>query len=270
MKDILTAPFLREFCQTASNMYRLGWDERNGGNISMLLDEAELAEYLDTASVLRTIPTGFDAASLRGRYFLVTGTGKYFKNIEADPETNLGILRIARDGSAAELLWGLRDGGNPTSEFASHMMTHAVRLQVDPEHRVVTHCHPTHMLAMTFVHELEDKAFTHSLWQMCSECIMVFPDGVGVLPWMVCGTNAIGEATAEKMRDFRIVIWGMHGIYSAGRTLDETFGLIETVEKAAQLYMLIAHLPRVNTITDEQLRALAEHCKVDYRKDFLI
>ena len=62
----------------------------------------------------------------------------------------------------------------------------------------------------------------------------------------------------------------MHGIYSAGRTLDETFGLIETVEKAAQLYMLIAHLPRVNTITDEQLRALAEHCKLDYRKDFLI
>ena len=51
--------------------------------------------------------------------------------------------------------------------------------------------------------------------------------------------------------------------------LDETFGLIETVEKAAQLYMLIAHLPRVNTITDEQLRALAEHCRVDYRKDFL-
>ena len=178
MKDILTAPFLREFCQTASNMYRLGWDERNGGNISMLLDEAELNEYLDTASVLRTIPTGFDTASLRGKCFLVTGTGKYFKNIEADPETNLGILRIARDGASAELLWGLRDGGNPTSEFASHMMTHAVRLQVDPEHRVVTHCHPTHTLAMTFVHELEDKTFSHSLWQMCSECIMVFPDGV--------------------------------------------------------------------------------------------
>lgn len=33
------------------------------------------------------------------------------------------------------------------------------------------------------------------------------------------------------MKEFRLVIWAMHGIYGAGKTLDETFGLIETVEK---------------------------------------
>jgi ribulose-5-phosphate 4-epimerase/fuculose-1-phosphate aldolase len=31
------------------------------------------------------------------------------------------------------------------------------------------------------------------------EWSVVFPDGVGVLPWMLCGTNEIGEATAKKM-----------------------------------------------------------------------
>ena len=31
MKDILTAPFVKEMCDTTANMYRLGWDERNGG-----------------------------------------------------------------------------------------------------------------------------------------------------------------------------------------------------------------------------------------------
>ena len=36
---ILDAPFLRGMCATAANMYRLGWDERNGGNISYLLRE---------------------------------------------------------------------------------------------------------------------------------------------------------------------------------------------------------------------------------------
>ena len=104
---------------------------------------------------------------------------------------------------------------------------------------------------------------------MCTECIVVFPDGVGVLPWMLCGTNSIGEATAEKMKEFRLVVWGMHGIYGAGKDLDETFGLIETVEKAAQIYMLTAHLPRVNTIKDEEMVELAEFFGVDYRKDFL-
>ena len=75
--------------------------------------------------------------------------------------------------------------------------------------------------------------------------------------------------TAEKMREFRLVVWGMHGIYGAGKTMDETFGLIETVEKAAQIYMLTAHLPRVNTIRDDQMVELAEFFGVKYRKDFL-
>ena len=187
-----------------------------------MLDEKEVAEYLNLDSVIRTIPTDFDATELLGKIFIVTGTGKYFKNV-----TN------------------------------------------DPENRVVMHSHPTNTLAMYYVHELDEKKFTHTLWEMCTECIVVFPDGIGVLPWMLCGTIEIGEATAEMMKEFRLVVWGMHGIYGVGKTMDEAFGLIETVEKAAQIYMLTAHLPRVNTIKDTELQELAEAFGVDYRKDFL-
>ena len=269
MKDVKNAPFVVEMCKTTANMYRLGWDERNGGNISYMLDEAEVAQYLDLNCVLRELPLGFDATALAGKIFIVTGSGKYFKNVEFDPEDNLGIVRISADGQKAQLLWGLSDGGKCTSEFPAHLMSHMARLQVDPEHRVVMHTHPTHTLAMNYVHELDDKKFTHSLWEMCTECIAIFPEGVGVLPWMLCGTNSIGEATAAKMLDYRIVIWGMHGIYGAGKTMDETFGLIETVEKAAQIYMLTAHLPRVNTIRDEEMKELSEFFGVNYRKEFL-
>jgi len=52
MKDIFTAPFVEEMKRTCSNMYRLGWDERNGGNISYLLDEAEVALALALALAL--------------------------------------------------------------------------------------------------------------------------------------------------------------------------------------------------------------------------
>ena len=255
--------------KTTANMYRLGWDERNGGNISYLLDEAEVAEYLDTTTVIREIPTGFDAKPLIGKIFIVTGTGKYFKNVDEDPETNLGIVRIKKDGTTAELLWGFKDGGKFTSEFPAHMMSHIARLAVDPKNRVVMHCHPTNLLAMNYVHELDEAKFTHTLWEMCTECIVVFPDGVGVLPWMLCGTNEIGEATAAKMHDFRVVVWALHGVYGAGKDMDETFGLIETVEKAAEIYMKTAHLPRINTITDENLVTIAKHFKVNYRKDFI-
>lgn len=269
MKNIQKAPFVIEMADTAANMYRLGWDERNGGNISCLLDEKEVTEYLNKDEVIRTIPLGFDGTELAGRIFIVTGTGKYFKNIKADPETNLGIIRISEDGANAELLWGFKDGGKFTSELPAHLMSHKARLSVDKSHRVVVHSHPTYTLAMNRVHVLDEKAFTRTLWQTCSECIIVFPDGIGVLPWMVCGTNEIGEATAKKMLSHRLVIWGIHGIYGTGNSLDEAFGLIETVEKAAQLYMLTAHLPIINTIKDEELKALADTFGVDYRKDYL-
>ena len=269
MKDILTAPWLTELVRTCTNMYAHGWDERNGGNISVLLDETDVATYLDIQTVIRTIPTGFSAPALDGRYFLVTGTGKYFKNVQYAPEVNLGILRLRDGGQNAELLWGFTDGGSFTSEFPAHMMSHAVRLSVDPAHRVIMHCHPDNLLAMTYVHDLDEKAFTRTLWQMETECVFVFPDGVNVLPWMVCGTVEIGEATADKMKTARLVVWAQHGIYSAGRDLDETFGLIETAEKAAGIYMKIAHLPWKQTITDEGMHQLEARFGVKAREGYL-
>lgn len=257
MKNILNAPFVREMCEATANMYRLGWDERNGGNISYLLDEKEVSEYLDLTKVLRTIPTGFSAEKLVGKIFIVTGTGKYFKNVEKDPETNLGIVRIAKDGTTAELLWGYKDGGRFTSEFPAHMMSHTARLDADKDHRVVMHTHPTYTIAMNAVCPLDEKDFTHRLWQSNTEAVVVFPDGVGVLPCMVCGTNEIGIATAEKMKKFRLVVWTNHGIYGAGKTMDEAFGLIETVEKTAQIYMLTLGKV-VNVIPDEIIKGLAE------------
>ena len=115
----------------------------------------------------------------------------------------------------------------------------------------------------------EDKIFSHTLWQMSTECIVVFPEGVGVLPWMLCGTKEIGEATAKKMQDYRLVIWGLHGVYASGKDMDETFGLIETVEKAATIYNLIGSRKIINTITNDNLKEIANYFKVNYRKEFL-
>ena len=269
MKDILTAPFITEMGRICTAMYAHGWDERNSGNISLLLREEEVADYLDISSILRKIPAGFAAPELAGKYFLVTGTGKYFKNVEYDPARNLGLVRISADGTEAELLWGFCDGGTFTSEFAAHMMSHAARLTVDPQQRVVMHCHPTNLLAMTYVHDLDEREFTRTLWRMCTECVFVFPDGVNVLPWMVCGTNEIGMATAEKLKTARICVWAMHGIYAVGVGLDEAYGLIETAEKAAEVWLKIAHLPMKRCLTDAQLHLLEERFHVKTRAGWL-
>jgi rhamnulose-1-phosphate aldolase len=266
---ILKAPFMKELIRTCSNMYGLGWNERNGGNISVLLEEREVKKYLDTAHPLTQLETGFDARELAGRMVAVTRTGSYFKNVETDPAYNLGIIRINPDGLSAALLWGFSDNGLPTSELSAHLRSHLARLRQDPQHRVVTHCHATNTVAMTYIHPLNDREFSRTLWRMEAECIVVYPEGVGVLPWMLQGTDEIGKATAEKMKNYRICIWGQHGIFGAGASLDEAFGLIETVEKAATIYIKTRNSPILNILKDADLRVLGEAFKVNYRKDFL-
>ena len=258
-----------ETVRTLTNLYRLGWDERNGGNLSYLLYDEDIEGYLDTANVIREIPMSFDASEIAGRIFLVTGTGKYFKNVQYDPETNLGIVRIAKCGNVCELLWGFRDGGRFTSELPAHLMSHMTRLKKDPAHRVVMHTHPTNTIAMSLILGPDEREFTRALWKMQTESIVVFPEGVGVLPWMVCGTNDIGIATAKKLEDTRLCVWTTHGIYGTGKDLDEAFGLIETVEKAAQLYMLTVGQERKNEIKDNELRDLAAVFGLNYRTDYL-
>lgn len=263
-RRIVEMPTVKEVIRLASNMYRLGWDERNGGNISVIIDPEEYTGYLPSEP-RRVFHLEFDATPLIGRVFVVTGTGKYFKNVEFAPEDDLGIVRIGKDGHSAELLWGFEDGGRPTSEFPTHLMNHIVRLSVDPKHHVVMHCHATHTLALTYVLPEDEDEITRTLWRMSTECIVVFPEGIGYTPWMVCGGNEIGEATAKKAKDYRLVLWALHGVFGMGQNIDEAFGLIETVEKAATIYFLTQGHVR-NTITDDNLKELAAAFKVNYKK----
>jgi rhamnulose-1-phosphate aldolase len=252
------APFIQEMSEITRHMWELGWDELNGGNVSYLLDENEVAKYINVLEPLRTIKLTFPVKELAGKYFIVTGSGKYFRNVIKDPEANLGVLRVSGNGESVEVMWGLRNGAVPTSELASHFMSHIERLKVDPTHRIVLHTHATNVIAMTFTHDLDELKFTKTLWEMCTECLVVFPDGVSVIPWIVPGSSEIGRETAKKMKDHRLVIWPQHGIFGTGSTMDATFGLVETVEKAATIYNLIGGREIKQKITDQQLWDLAK------------
>lgn len=255
----IESKFVKEVADITLNMYRQGWDERNGGNISYLIDDKYIKRYFPKEKIIRKIPIHFAPdKNVRGKCFLVTGTGKYFKNVIKDPETNLGLVRMNKDGKSADLLWGFKDGGKFTSEFPAHILCHAQRLKVNPDNRVIIHTHPTFTMCMGACTKVSDKEFTKKLWTSNTEAIVVFPEGVGVLPCMLCGTNEIAIATANKMKDFRVVSWTNHGIYGCGNHIDDAFGLIETVEKTAMVYMLsLGHV--INVIPT---KVLVDLCKL--------
>ena len=51
---------------------------------------------------------------------------------------------------------------------------------------------------MTYILPLTARDFTRALWKSATECPVVFPDGVGVVPWMVPGGRDIALATSER------------------------------------------------------------------------
>jgi rhamnulose-1-phosphate aldolase len=255
---VCEVPLLNEAIESCHYFWEAGWGECHAGNMTYLLDDAEIAE-LEPFFRIDPVKVSFDydTQGLVGRMFLTTRSGGQFRTIPYRAEQDLGIVRVG-EGSF-EILWGYDDAtGRPTSELPAHLLCHAARLAVEPSNRIVMHCHPTYVNAMSTIAPLDDASFSKALWSLNSECILVFPDGVGVLPWMVCGEGPIGPATAGKMHDYRLVVWLCHGIFSSGSSFDEVIGLIETVEKNAQVYVSVSGEPK-HTISDEQLRELAAH-----------
>ena len=136
---------------------------------------------------------------------------------------------------------------------------------------MIYHCHPVGVIALTFVLPLDNKTFSRALWCTMTECPIIFPHGVAVIPWMMPGGLDIAKATSDYMKEYDVAIWAHHGIFCASTDFDNTFGLMHTVEKSAQIYLNILHTgkPILQTITDEYLRAIEKDFKITLNHDFL-
>ena len=74
------------------------------------------------------------------------------------------VIEIDEQGRRYRICWGLRDGGVPTSELPSHLMNHEVKKKrTNGKHRVIYHCHPANIIALTFVLPLKEEVFTREL-----------------------------------------------------------------------------------------------------------
>lgn len=256
--------FVTDMIKATSDMWLKGWDERNGGNVSLRLLEKDVAPYLRGWEGGRVLPVTEAVPELAGQIFLVTGSGKYFRNVQLDPEANLGVIRVLPGGGSVEVLWGYRGGGVPTSELAAHLKSHRARqLVTGGQGRVIMHCHATNLIALTYMLDFSSANVTRALWEGSTECLVVFPDGVGTMEWLVPGTDIIGDATADRMSRHTLVLWPHHGVFGTGQTLDEAFGLIDTAEKSAEILVKVISMggPR-HTMTTQNLIDLAARFKV--------
>lgn len=272
--SLLNEEFIKEFIEITREGYQKGWHERNGGNLSYRMKSEEVERikvHLDYEGSYEEI--GASVPNLKGEYFLVTGSGKYFRNFINKPKDNIAIIEIDSTGKYYRVLWGLSKGGRPTSELPTHLMNHSVKKkQMQNKHRVIYHCHPANLIALTFVLPLEDSVFTKELWEMATECPIVFPEGVGVVKWMVPGGREIAIATSRLMEKYNVVIWAHHGIFCSGKDFDEIFGLVETVEKSSEILVKVLSMGngKMQTITTQNFRDLAKDFKLILPEEFIV
>lgn len=209
---------------------------------------------------------------LAGDHFLVTGKGKYFRNVSSEPKTSTAIIEIDGCGENFAIRWGLTEGGLPTSELPTHLLNQEIKKKMtNGKSRVIYHAHPSNIIALSFVLPIDNNIWTRELWEMMTECPLIFPEGIGVIPWMVPGGEGIGIATSRLMQHFNAVVWAHHGMFCSGEDFDSAFSLMHTIEKSAEIWLKVMSVRewKRQTITPENFRDLAKAYDLDLPEEYL-
>ena len=269
---VLETDFAKGFCRLCTDGWDKNWHERNGGNLSYRMKDSDVEKVKDELNFeSQWQDIGGKVPDLACEYFMVTGSGKFFRNVQLKPKANVCIIVLDDKGEKFKIVWGLTEGGRPTSELPSHLMNLEVCKKRDENIRVVYYCHPTNIIALTFVLPLDDRVFTRELWEMATECPVVFPNGLGVVPWMVPGGRDIAIATSKIMETKNFAIWAHHGAFACGTDFDIAFGLMHTVEKAAEVLVKVMSVTdrKRQTIQPDDFRALNEPFKINVEERYL-
>lgn len=272
--DRFPPSFLGAFTRLCARGARAGFHERNGGNASMRLADSDVAQL--RARVLapgawQTLEEG--VPELAGAFLAITAAGSYMANVERDPRAAMGVVEVSSDGSSWRSVWGLEGGGRPSSELEAHMASHAARLRVGGVDRVLYHAHPSALVALSALLPADARALTRTLWMALTESAIAFPGGVGFLEWMVPGSPELARATARALERYQACVWQLHGIFAAGPDCESVFGLVEAVEKAADVHLRACSAARAGKtprrLSAVELRLLARAHGLELNEDFL-
>jgi rhamnulose-1-phosphate aldolase len=200
---------------------------------------------------------------LAGKLILVTGSGCRLRDLQANPEANLGAVEVGVDSASAQLYTSQRRlFARITSEFNSHLAVHADQVgRTGAAFQALIHAQPPHLVYLSHLPAYRDqRVLNERLFRWEAETVVHLPEGVGVLPFILPGSSALMEATVTQLRAHRLVLWGKHGVmarsdFSVTRAAD----LIEYIETAARYeYMDVATGSKGEGLTRDELRAVVD------------
>lgn len=209
-----------------------GAAESAAGNISVFTRHLEEIPASYKESGIISLPT--PAHALSGGWVVITGTGKRLRDIADHPETTVSLVQVLADGmhgkvfSASEL--------RPTSEFNSHLGIHEDQVaRRGIPYLAVIHAQSRHLAFLSHLPEYSDTySLNRRLLRWEPETVITFPEGFGMIPFAVPGTEALRLATVEAMRTHKLVIWKRHGqVARSDESVSRAADYLEYSETAA-------------------------------------
>jgi len=252
---------LKEMGEVGNRLSEIGATEGAAGNLSICMRETlEVREYFPQ---MRIIDLPVPAPDLVGATIIATGSGRRLRDIANAPAANLAAI-IVEDGGKTGRMFTSVDCPfkRVTSEFNSHLAVHHDQLRSRPiKSHAIVHAQPKQLTFLSHLSDYQDERYlnTHLLrWQ--PETILNFPDGIGILPFLLPGSVHLMLETMICLREHQIVIWSQHGVMArADDSILHALDLVEYVETAAQYEVLNLFTGQSGTgLSPENIRAVAD------------
>ena len=244
--------------RVANWLWERGWAEANAGNLSVRVTQGVGSRRFRAQEEL----------ALRASYphlaeevFLVTATRQRMRDVAESPHEHSCLIKIDKRGRGYALAGAGATGGlRPTSELLSHLALHNELVGNKRPEQSIIHTHPSELVALSLHPTLRDEAQLNDLlWRLHPEVVVLVPRGMGVVPYVCPGTQALAEATVAKLKHHDVVLWEKHGVVAIGRDLFEAFDRIDTINKAARIALLCLHAGfEPHRLTHAQIRDLRQ------------
>jgi rhamnulose-1-phosphate aldolase len=260
MRSHILDELIAELGAVGRRISEIGASEASAGNLSICVSETlDAATAFPQAEMIR-LPV--PAPSLAGCTLLATGSGCRLREIAADPAGTLGALQIDPGGRTGRLYTAPgKRFSRLTSEVNSHLAVHE-----DFFHRggisyhALAHAQPFHLTYLSHVPRYMHYDFLNRrLMRWEAETIYNLPEGIGVIPFLLPGSDELMAANVECLRAHRLAVWCKHGVMARSpAALIAACDLVEYAETAARYEVqdLLAG-EQAEGLTDDELRRLS-------------
>ncbi len=214
--------------------------EGAAGNLSICLRSAPDVHGFFTAEDEIRLPRA--VPGLAGAMLMVSGSGCRLREILDDPPAHLACIIVNPGGETGKFLTShSRRFEKVTSEFNSHLAVHYDQMNgSDIAFNALVHAQPLHITYLSQVPRYQDyNYFNQHLLRWQPETILNIPDGIGVIPFAVPGSDALMTGNVDALRRHRIVLWGKHGLMARSDvSIMRAVDMIEYAETAAKYEFL--------------------------------